>query len=60
MNSAGGGRVEAVQEPVQVGGSLALGALAQSITEFFRALRTGEEALDQGALIATGSANDNR
>ena len=60
MNLLRGGAIEAVENAMQVIRSAAVSKLSQSLTQFFRTLRTGEKSFKQGAKIEAGSADDDR
>src|ERR1035437_5036639 len=60
VNTARCRSVEPAQDAMQVLGPIFLRAATQSVAQFFRPLRTGEESFDQSAEIESGSSADNR
>jgi hypothetical protein len=58
VDARGGGGIEAAEESVQPGGAMAASACAEAVAEAFGALRTGEEAVEEGAQIEAGAAGN--
>ena len=56
VDALGGGGIEAAKKTVQPSRTMSFGAAAETGAGFFRALRAGKEAFEQGAQIKAGAA----
>ena len=58
MNLSGGSAIETAEDTVKIAGAAALCSFAQSLAQYFRALRAGEKSLQQGAQVESSSADE--
>ena len=50
--------IQAPQNAMKITGAATFRSFAQSLTQFFRALRTGKKSFEQGAQVEAGAAHN--